>query len=805
MYVRTILLKKIVSIKANNLDFPPAELKPERCWIAQGRFDFIWACERQKCNGNVFRYIKTYNEILSWNSCPDAYYHPIYLLSDLDDSEFWNAEMWFMAIARVHFSTSNPQYAQHNKVTQWIQEFFKDCDCKIQVYTTVELSDLILAVKSNSITSLLYRVLNLRKNADIGRVYTYCGIDCKLLFSPNQIPEIKIPFCSMRFAVHNAKNVSNAIKLIEDKMGERTFYAVIGVDDIIVNWEPIYVDRLAALYWFLYQEATDDELKLFESFSSITTRLGTTPSFEDLNENSNRPERLTFACDKLVEIVKQIRNQISQKEAYLGIYSINAWLNALSELTVILSRLSRTSVLDEFAYLMLPAVEAFLLNVQASLYSKDHYEFMDLCLEHCRLFVDSWALLMEHVMRIEGQLTQLPQLRPPLHNISLTMLEYMLAFSNQCVIALQGIEDTKVSQDIRFLIIPRFCDEIEAVELFRARVSNNIDLPGLVLISIPPHMMYSSGEVQLALCHEISHFVGEKYRFRDFRISRYADAVGSLLEASVFQTNAQEFEAACVKWAQILLQPSQGASLRYMKELESKVLLTLGNVFCLENGPEEYSNLIRKLLLLVAEQPIEHNFNIPTDFSLLCIAFNQAFAQQLEIITNLFREILADIFMLLLLEPSPEVYLQSIAADLHSSQGGAYEPAANRIYICLSALDKPIPKCTNIMSSDGAELQKLDIVIQCLKDKSAHYGAKFHADFDIMCGIPPACTEAILKYARKCAEGLDSALQTSSAKAELLRMFQKTHSSHTDIGEMQKYICTHRMLYFEGITNTFTN
>lgn len=800
--LRVILLKKSTVMGLQNLEQPPLQPDPENCWIAQGRFDAIWSCKPPVEQGNVFWRMHKCNEAIVKKNTTECYYHPVYLLSNEDDSDFWEDIRCFLAIVRIHFSESVPGGNVHEILSEKLRSEFGEKNYRFQSYWTAELSDMVLGVQSDSIKDLLDKILSLRTYSEIGRVYTYLGVCNKFLKSRDVQfkQDDQIPLCSMRFAVHAPEKAHTAINFIKEILGDTTTCAVIGVDDIIMNWTQLPVEKLIALYRFWYRTATQEQRNVFSAFSSITTRMGVTLNWGENLKPSKRTEELQKACDKLVRLLCETRDtilEVTGEPDHLGVYGENSWLFPLCELTTALSRLSQTSVLDEFVYLMLSAVMTFLCHIRVRLQAVD--EFKALKREDCTFFVDSWNYLMEHIMRTEGQLTQFPQMRPVLYDIPLTILEYMLSFLEKCAKILR----CELEMPINFLIVPKQCAEIEAQEMFRPREGDSI--PGLVLISIPLHKMYRTGETQLVLCHEVSHFVGKKYRQREERIHYYAESVGNLMDDAIFQTHSEAFRKACVEW---LGEELSKAKLVYMKDIERRLKEELERIFALDkfNSMQSYlSDLIYNLLCKVNTEPNASPFTLPSDSVVLWMAYEDALIR-LENVGYLYKETIADVFMMLLLDLSPEHYIQLVLSDLWSNGKCQYELAADRIYICLTAIEKEIPRCSAMIvfpDRDSEDLRRVDKVLTVLLKKSAIFGGKFAKDDDIRCNISSACIEPILAYASECAQLLrrDLGKERSEDAQELRAMFRNMCSSDVSYSMLQENIAIYRTCILNAQNN----
>ena len=518
MSVYVALLEKVEILNAGCFDESGMPVENSKSWITLGHFDAMHTYELELENKNLFQAIHQNNKMISKLQRDNRYFHPLYMISSSDVQQFWENLCPFFAIVKIHFVESANTNQAYGQLLSKLSEHSMQYPCVYQAFQTIELSDMILAITADKLSVLLEFALTLRVYSCVGRVYTYACVDYEHVkdkkWSP--IPQDTIDLFSMRFSVTDFDQAKAMIACIEDILQQEQAFSVSGVDDIIVNWQGLESNRLVNLYrsWFL----TPDRLGSLsgQCFAEVTTRVGILlDKVGEVNDKKGgadySQERLKRNCKKLHARCVSIRSHATSQNL---VYN---WIEPLSELANTLVRISKTSVLDEFIYIMYAGIDAFLKNVECRI---QHLERLNA--SQCQEFVENWAHLMEHVMRIEGQLTHNPQMRPILYDIPVAMLEYILSFLNQVSEILQT-EDTPKRQNICFLLVPRLCDRIEAQELFPA---GSDYLPGLVLVTIPLQMLYDSGTIQQELTHEVSHFVGEKYRDRAYRGKKYIQASG---------------------------------------------------------------------------------------------------------------------------------------------------------------------------------------------------------------------------------------------------------------------------------------
>lgn len=733
MSIHVILLEKIRTLSPGcfEKDFDQDILDS---WIALGHFDAIYAYELKQENKNLFQVIADNNRRIAQANSGDCYYHPLYLISpkgEQADDAFWTASLSYFAVARVHFAESVSAHAssEFEFLKAKIQQDTQDKSVLYRTYRTIELSDMILVAKANQMCDLLNFVLSLRQYSTVGKVYTYCGVNYNYIKSNKWAPdkEDTVPLFSMRFSAESMVAADHQLTQIRDTLGEEDTFSVVGVDDIAITWKSLHLQKIVMLYRNWINNTHSDALSLNKAFSEITTRVGIPFDSLQIEPSSELDSavKLQRKCASLLEKANFLRGLVCDRNQ-----ARYDWVSPLSDLTHTLFRMSRTSILDEFVFIMLPGVDAFLNNVTAHLENLTEQD-----LQMCRCFVENWTHLMEHIMRVEGQLAHHPDMRPILYNIPVAMLEYTLAFL-RCVVEIMQSEDKPKAQ-ICFLLVPRLCEKIEAQELFPAEPN---ELPGLVLVTIPLADLYKPREVQRALCHEASHFVGEKHRSRAVRRRKYISAVAALMAKEVFgdvhPTLIQLLQSKLLKSTDGLIK----CSMRYM---QSEIVQWLTYIY---DTPEAYYELVRDLLLCAqTSEPIDFGVSELDEIRVL------RFFELLEDLSTLFREVYADICMLSLLPISNTEYVESLMSELKddttdtgsSDETNCYEQFAIRMYISLEATNRDIP-INYIFKYDKTLHEHLHKISDGLKSE----------DEDPNRLIPISSIVSLLQYAIVCSKSI---------------------------------------------------
>lgn len=766
MKLRVILLEKITSLNKGCFEYPRA--MPDTTmgpWIVLGHFDAMYTYELPIEASGVLGAICSNNQSISKYNSEHSYFHPLYLLSNDNDSEFWDEgkHQWFMAVVRIHYADTIDTMRFRQMLEIHLRQDATDQQCQLSIYQTVELSDLLLVVNSNCVRNLLNFVLSLRKHDCIGKVYTYCGISYNHMSQNNlAIPnkDDVIPSVSIRFAVSNFEKACNQVNSIKLKLKEGVPYSVVGVDDIALNCRNLPVSDLISLlrYYFL---PSDEGFSLSDAFFDMTTRVGINfpnecniVNYDKLAYTHNT--KLREACQRIVNVDTKIQSIVHDEQFEIPYDSTHSWLRPLSELTKSLLRMSHTPVLDEFVYLMLPGATSFLQNTYFNLNNNHSLPAEDV--SGFQRFIEDWIHLMEHIMRLEGQLTHHPDMRPIIYDIPVVMLEYTLAFLENISNILR-FSDTN-PRYISFLLVPRLCKRINALELFVA----GKDISGLILVDIPLHMLYEPNKVLSALAHETSHFVGETYRNRLYRKECVIEAAAILLAKSVFSSYHQGLIETIIEMLTQEIPDSDGNIKNEIRRIEGNICRWVENLLT-ERNTMHYADFVRKVLSC---NKTENRLSVPTDSRRLKDVLAPGFYLLLHDLCYLFREVYADICMMYLLPLEEEFYIDNLITELSigKREQSSYEQYATRIYVCLTASGRCIPEMEGKYDNSNDEDLKM-IYKEIKKINDNINGLKEPTDRL----IPIGSIKALCRYAQKCYCTLKNKLEGSTQVDEVKVLF----------------------------------
>ena len=753
MQVRKILLKKYLpSSTPHDVENTPNGYSR---WIALGHFDEIYIYNNSMSDG--FDDIQKGNNELIYMNNQSNCFHPLYLIipkCTQEEERFWQAPLWHMAITRIHFSRTDDPLGQFQKLKEKLAKKFKLKAHLYHFYYTTELSDMVLVQKSNNLHDLLADSLNLRKYAEVGRTYTYVGLNYeKIIQNPYPNENDQIPFFAIRFGVSNPRNASVCLSEIEEYLGRESEYSVTGIDDIVINFKDLYVKDLVRLYnaWYGTGDVAID--RMLSAFSEITTRVGVHYNEQEDTEEKEKDPHIQPECQKMLAYISEIQKYIQCYSDRSG-KPKEGWLKPILEISKTLVRMSQTAVLDEFVYLLMPGIGAFLANSLDLLKNNKSLNDDPFTTEICNELVEECSHLLEQIMRIEGQLANQPELRPIESDIPVFLLEYTLAFLNDVVMLLQK-NDGVPAATIKFLVVPRLCEKISAMEIFRAQKDTHS--PGLVLLNIPIKRLYEPAVALRALCHETAHFAGEKSRLRGFRQKQYTCAAAVLLAKSLFNSM---YDVLIGNIERDLTQALASADIRCIEDIYNE---TMRFAERLAYDEDYYLSHIWECMSYPASKD-----------QITMLSYNERLVEKewiryyLNDIKILFREVYADLCMLRILNLDVAEYVNALIDESYSDSSEGAEhfvpQFAIRVYSVLVAR-KQYHKCRNVVPKS----RYLSVWKRALANmKAFHEEIESGVDGINRLAIPTSCIYAIVRYAQACNKELECLDETLVASTKEL-------------------------------------
>lgn len=739
---RVVLLRKNLgdSYTSDTPTMPSSTVK----WMALGHFDEIYTYDLPLKDSKFFLYsIKMDKEKISRYNDDCVYYHPLYLVGSTQpvvSHEIAEKNFRFIAIVRIHFAATSRQKQDYIDLCNDIKTTCENKKTGIHcnAYHATEFSDMVLDLRSQSFFTLQQFVLKtLRNNPLIGKMYTYFGINSTFLHSEELCEEtdrinmlsVRFPSTASRTQIETIKNILSEASPIEDP---HNMFSVNGIDDTLIS---------------CHEVATNSLLRVYRSFITIgdvpeniksTTRVG---FYIDTPLSSPGISDISKICDNLISLRKDLQIKLGQD----GIIP-RSWFQMIYESVNTLVRMSKTSVMDEIVYLLVPSMEAFIRNVLDSNVDKINRH-----VKSYNEFAENNVSLIEQLMRLEGQLSQNPEYRPIICDVPVFMLEYTLAFLGKTTKLLQYSD--KGNSHFEFLMMPCSCPEIKARELFPAEDAR----VGLIQLSIPDHELYSPELILRPLCHELAHNVGDKFRCRDIRKKYYCHAIATLVIANLLNTrnNKEATKKLAKRFENKLINYSHPTILQ-MSEILRKDVLSLTSKLEGDREIADMGKFIHWYLTDVSDpKPIQYldRYFLERVLSGLFVHWDD--------IDYLFREIYADICLLTILKLPADEYVHSLLnIDWYTrNKSIAHEAFAVRIYVTLQVMGKKIPYPNS--TKDEEKVSELLHNIQEEIDKECD--GKYKLPYSINAIID------LIKYGKKCKNIMDKDLELAEDDVDEVR------------------------------------
>ena len=524
--LRAIIMEKSVRQDSKSIICPPD------AWLALGHMDWIrvetFPTPLRDFAGVCLDLVRSYSQKLSIDQASTSmYYQPLYILREFPWAQqeqvnrFWGKQSAFMAITRVHSAGQN-QALFESTIDQQMRgaalaydggmpEGNLDDKVIYLYYRTVELSDVILITKSDSAESLLSCIGLLYTLEVAGDIYSYYCIARNELYSTDATKACSndcIPLISTRFAVRSATECRNRIQELQEMFpyGEGhpapAFFITV-IEDINL----IAYDNSSRQLCNIFQRILSMGDYFWSAFDSSTTRLGIKEeylsSFQPGLCVGDVREDLALACRQVLDSFLELYKKHSFDQD---------WVRPLIELLNMLYRMSKNCILWQICYILLNGTRGIVhcveeLSKDTDFSAKKNREIMRM--------VTGIDRLMEHIIRMEGELVHHPETRPTLFDIPANLLEFYLLFADQCAQYLQDREGVGRRCDYRLLLIPNLCEKISIHDRLNNQESSN----RLLFVEIPLGLVYSPSSVICKLVHEVAHYSGEDARNRELRFS----------------------------------------------------------------------------------------------------------------------------------------------------------------------------------------------------------------------------------------------------------------------------------------------
>lgn len=496
----------------------PMKLSEERypLWITLGYFDTLQLYPLP---------IDGKNENWIWSTCLEDrkisaqldgnfYFHPVHIAACADEESQKRYKNFFSQLSpylAVTFVQEQAVEKKNNTLLEVVKETLEQSPEKIEELTwasfhTLNLSDLVILWKSDSLGAILRAIKMLYQQPVIGDLHTIPAILLSSILKNAGAPSMKaerIPIVITRYLVRNTCRTGDFFQSISRFVQEK-FFLTTGMEDL--STVSLDVD-MAGLVSSLRARFEDQDVQdaFRAAFLESETHLGIEE--ESHNKEARDDLRLVQQCQILQNEFHSIRDTLVSKEA--NDTTDGDWIKAADELYNALVDMSRSTVSDGFCYLILESAHMFCEELRR-ISLPDSEQIM--CIQR---YLRGWGTLMEQSLRQDGKFSQQPGFSPALCQIPSSLLELYLAFNSKCCRVIRHI--TNDSYKFGFLLVPKLCRRIKVdIVILREPPCNR-----LLYVDIPSDLLYEPSLVLAHLCHELSHFCGESWRLREVRKNCY--------------------------------------------------------------------------------------------------------------------------------------------------------------------------------------------------------------------------------------------------------------------------------------------
>lgn len=608
-------------------------------------------------------------KLSSSKSMRSAYSQPIYIMREFPSCDkpgvdlFWSVPSAFMVITRVN-STAQSQQAfeealeerlQHEgggKIQAYNQANLQDTLKKnvlFLYYRTLELSDVIMVTKSDSIQALLKCIGLLYTLPEVGDIYSYYCIDRHELLAgaEKSVNNDSIPLISSRFAVLKAKDCHNLLPNLRrwfsspDSNKPVPAFFVTGTEDINV----IAYGRSSREFCQIFRNILQQSCDFWSAFDDCSTRLGLDESslFFPVKGNPSGESLGEFSVE-----YRKLRKEFAQ---FMEMRTLSKdWVRPLRELLNVLANISDNCVLQQMCSILLNGVRGIVHRVAE--WPNPDYSSSQQNREIMRM-VTGISYLIEHIARKEGELVHHPETRPLLFDIPANLLEFYLFFSDQCAQYFQSRELSSCGKcDYQLLLIPSLCESISIHDQFNFKRSSE----RLLFVEIPLGLVYNPFYVICSLVHEVAHHSGEAARHRDQRFSLLASCAAFTLADEL---DMGDSDIVYHRIYRMIVEQYPADKRKYMRDIRNH-LLQVTDVLCQTEPFVEllWTTYLNDMEYTFADRMHWQNSHMVQYRNDRGTKYTKHLRERLREVEYLFKETYADLVMLAILDLRAEDYVR---------------------------------------------------------------------------------------------------------------------------------------------------
>lgn len=678
-------------------------------WTVLGYFDFLQVYPLPRENRFWLSDILKHNQDLSARLDGDYYFHPFHLTTGRSESadeeeyrRFWteNGSMPFLFLTLVQ----EAKLGSAKKIQGAVMTQGKYETVKRVCYRTMDLSDLVVVWRSDSMHDIFQAIHELYQMEEVGDMSTFSTISQDFInaftdgdtLNPDDGREF---FASARYVVRSARESYDYLQQLKAAgIDISHIYFSTGMEDLHMLQEHM---SLADFMRFLRAHLEDSHRRASEAsrrraFFESSTRLGIMENGVNAASPSGKPEALREArkqgsdrgegegsstgnaesalSDNCRSLLTQFQAARERASDVLGPYEIS-WMKPASNLLNALADMSKNWVMDGFCYLIYDAARLFCQKIEKRSALRQPMKTKEET-ERVQRFIRGWGGLMEQATRTDGRFIQMPGFSPAICEIPAHLLEFYLSVVMYCAdLMASGPEERDV--DVALLLVPKICRRMKVIAILeKARSKDH-----LLYVDIPMEMLYEPASVLCCLCHELAHYVGERWRERQSRGNKIIYSAAYELACqlkipsdSVIQEIYFNLKDLCERKDKTAI--SYAESLSILVRMGIKSLVSDDTVF------SKWHKLYQDSRNRSSEQTRFTQFESEIYRNQILADTTDLF-DDIENLIYLFRECYADIAMLYLLNPSETMYKNFAEQEIQSLMSGQKEAYMDRQYYVL--------------------------------------------------------------------------------------------------------------------------
>lgn len=804
-------------------------------WLTLGPFSWTYIRNLPVCDSKVpLQDLRSNITFIECADCELAYSHPVYILNSfpvqmkptVDD--FWKFDSNFMMITHAN-GVEKDRKSFEAKIQEVLQKEQKQltetasCSEKqdqtfcFQYYRTLDLTDLVIITKSNSLRTLLHVIDSLYKTPTIKDIHSYGCIRPALLNDQSSIPEDDIiSRVTIRFAVRDARKCAILLKSLQTYWHSLTKahgcswdlkpVLVTGTEDIDIVIEHVQSSTLCQLYNNILYNETDN---LREAVNDMISRIGITQT-GSCDASSNHPDEKECPGETVNKTVHGGLSQNNNEETRLQNYyfslkdTLNRTINdqfkdtdshhLLVQILDSLMSISQNSILSQLCYILAKPIK-FAVNKLSG---------VDIPWSPQRLyeFLDGVVYLMGHITRMESSLVRYPETRPLAMDIPASIMEFDLALVDRCAAYLKFREQGQPNQDIRdyaFLLVPKLCDRITIHDHFNGNENER-----LLYVSIPLSLIYDPHRVACSLIHEVAHHSGERTRCRRWRLKCLCFCAASTLAAAFDMHLPPDMLREITQELMDQLNLDAGLKLKDISnQLHRSVIYSIQNTNQIERYLLEYIEYKMRYGQFDEDKAADYfRAQMLRRGKLASYTGTSEVINDLAAIETLFSECYADITMVSLLEMDVTEYLALFIDDYNwvkkqnkreGEQATSYVKLIERVGLVVSAFSKqpPIIALEEKLCKSGLQIEVLQFIQELDKDGNRSSERFPHPEWLLkdrpLCYHAIEALDAVLDYLGECLKEMNFLdIMDKNVKArETLKNNYNLYTNECDLASIQ--------------------